>query len=297
MEGHQSRLKFLCRVCAKTSKKYSHRKDSDVCKPLLLAAVGVDVESEPKEVYPSCVCNKCYLSLQRIKKSKETGVVLKSQLILSSWSPHSDESCPICDDDSSDKHQIKKSAGRPRNDDICHLSREIMREVNNINPPQYSNLSLESSHFLPTPILQSLLCQHCKCIPNRPLELFPCHHLICILCIIKITETHTLTCSCSPVETQIIQPHPVVIELLGSLLLNCPGECGQVITLQLLLQHLQSNCVRRNVTPTPPLSQITVQQIIDSAPESAVVQYTMGLLVEMFIPSSGSVLYKSLRIN
>lgn len=227
--------------------------------------------------------------MQRIKASKETGVMLKSQLSLSSWFSHSDESCPVCDSDSSDKH--KKSAGRPRNDDVGHLSREIMREVNNINPPQYSNLSLERSHFLPKPILQSLLCQHCQHIPNRPLELLPCRHLICISCITRITETHILTCSCSPVETQVVQPHPVVIEL-GSLLLNCPGECGQVITLQLLLQH-QSNCFTRNVTPAPPLSQITVQQVVDSPPDSAVVQYTMGLLVENFIPSSGSVKYKS----
>ena len=167
----------MCRVCGKKAKTYLHNKESEKCKPLLLATFGVDVESEDKEIYPSSVCNNCYRSMQRIRTSQETGVHLNSQLSLSSWLPHSDESCPTCNDTVHKSKGKSAGQGRPHNDDITHLSRETMRAVNNINPPQFSEHSLESHHFLPSEILQSLLCKHCNCIPNRPLELLPCHHL------------------------------------------------------------------------------------------------------------------------
>lgn len=180
MADHQNRLKNMCRVCGKRPKKYSHNKESDACKSLLLGSFGIDVKSEPKEVYPHLVCNNCYLSMQRINRSKESGIALKSHLTLSSWLPHCDESCLVCDGKmTNDRHQslAVEGRGRPRNDDITHLSRNTMRAVNSINPPQYSDLSLDRSFFLQVPILSSLLCQHCNCIPNRPLELQPCHHL------------------------------------------------------------------------------------------------------------------------
>lgn len=77
MDEHQSRLTLLCRVCGKSPKTYMHRKDSNACKALMLAAFGVDVGNESTEIYPHLVCNHCYLSMKRIKKSKETVVVLK----------------------------------------------------------------------------------------------------------------------------------------------------------------------------------------------------------------------------
>ena len=89
-----------------------------------------------KEVYPHLVCNKCYLAMKRIEKSKESGIVLNSRLSLSSWLPHSDESCLVCRGETQSNDQCRKStSGRPRNDDITHLSRKIMKAVNNINPP------------------------------------------------------------------------------------------------------------------------------------------------------------------
>lgn len=131
MEEHLSRVKILCRVCGKNPKSYMHRKISDKVKPLLLSAFGVDVSNEPAEIYPSLVCNHCYLSLsmQRIAKSKETGVVSKSQLALSSWLPHSDtEYCSVCHGDVSEKQKKSGSVGRgrPLNTDISHLSRTIL---------------------------------------------------------------------------------------------------------------------------------------------------------------------------
>ncbi len=105
-----------------------------------------------------------------------------------------------------------------------------MREVNKITPV---------SLFLPTP---TLLCQHCKSIPNQPIELLPCHHLICVTCIEKITETSILTCTCNSATQNantISIPHPVILKLLSSLLLK---HCDQVIELGHLCNHLESNC-------------------------------------------------------
>lgn len=115
----------------------------------MLATFGVDVGSEATDIYPYSVCNNCYSAMKRIQSSKESGVVLRSQLQLSSWLPHSDESCPVCDGRSSDSNGKPSGPGigRPRNDDIMHLGREVMRAVNKINPPKYSNLSLERSQY------------------------------------------------------------------------------------------------------------------------------------------------------
>ena len=165
-----------------------------------------------------------------------------------------------------------------------------MRAVNTINPPKYTDLTLYSSLFLKSSFLDDLLCQHCKCIPNQPLELIPCRHLICISCISKITESRTLTCTCNPKEVGISIPHPLVLNMLGSLLLKCPRECGEVIELGHLEKHLASNCSH---TYTPPLSQITVEHLLDSSLSSTLEQYTMAMLAEKFIPSSGSVTYRS----
>lgn len=233
MEEHQNHLKNLCRVCAGRPKKYTHNKNSDTCTSLLLSAFGVDVTGEPEDVYPTSVCNSCFRSMQRISKSKSTGMLLKTSLTISSWQPHSD-SCQVCCCEGGGGGRPKKRkvcAGRPCADDVTHLGREIMKAVNVINPPLFSDLPLCPSRFLPTPTLSSLQCQHCHYIPNKPIELLPCHHLLCVSCIQAATTTKILTCSCSSTEVTVTEPHPVVLQLLGNLLLNCPGECGEVIQL------------------------------------------------------------------
>ena len=129
--------------------------------------------------------------MQKIESVK-TRVAFNTDLKISTWVPHH-EFCNICYGRSGGTKKVK-SQGRPRND-ITHLSREMMRAVNTINPPKYTDLTLYSSLFLKSPFLDDLLCQHCKCIPNQPLELIPCRHLICISCISKITESRTLICT------------------------------------------------------------------------------------------------------
>ena len=218
----------------------------------------------------------------------------KTALSPAKWTPHTDsedQPCPVCNN-LTVRHRKTKSQGRPCNDDITHISRNIMRAVNTINPPRFSDLPLAQSLFLPAPTLEDLVCQHCHSIPNQPLEILLCHHLICTTCIGRITETDTLKCTYTPTVVtpeNLSIPHPVVLKLLKSLLLKCPLLCGQILQLQDLSNHIVSGCT--DATP-PLLSNITVEQVLQSPVGSALELSVMGTLTNHFIAPSGSITYK-----
>ena len=297
MERHKTLLKTLCRVCGKRPKGYAHSKKSAICRSLLLFSFGLEVDGEPEDIYPTSICNSCFRSAQRIKSSKESGVLLESTLSVTSWLAHSDTpTCQICQPASGGgigRPKKWKGKGRTCDDDTSHRSRAIMRAANNIQPPQYCPFALEASLFLPTQSLPRLQCQMCQCIPNTPLELSPCRHLICYSCVRSMTECGTLTCKCDRKQLEgpdICLPHPVVLDLLGDLILTCPHNCGQVLQLQHLDAHLEANCT---TTVTPPLSDITVQQLLDLPSGSALETAALGKLVDKLVPSSGSFTLKS----
>ena len=161
-----------------------------------------------------------------------------------------------------------------------------MRAVNDINPPLFSDIPLQASYFLPSPILPRLLCQHCKCIPDRPIEVLPCHHLLCVSC---ISETQPLVCGCSSVHVTVTEPHPIVLDLLRTLLMGCP-KCGQVTTLGDLLPHTAAQCRHAEI---PPLSHVSVQQLVDSPSGSSLQQHVLGVLAEKFVPLHGPITCRS----
>ena len=299
MERHQTLIKKLCRVCGKQPKGYAHNKNSAICRSLLLFSLGLEVDGEPEDVYPTSVCNSCYRSAQRIKSAKESGVLLESTLSVTSWLAHGDTpACTICQSASGGgigRPKKQKGRGRTCDDDTSHRSRAIMRAANNIQPPQYCPFALEASLFLPTQSLDRLQCKMCQCVPNTPLELSPCQHLICYSCLRTMVEcgTRTLTCKCGSKQLEgsdIFLPHPVVLDLLGDLMLMCPDNCGQVLQLKHLHTHQEASCT---ATVTPPLSNITVQQLLDLPSGSALETAALGKLVDKFIPSSGSFTLKS----
>ena len=130
MEHHLSNLKKLCRICGLKLKSYSHDKKNETCKSLMSTSFGMDT----------------------------------TDLKISTWVPH--EFCNICYGRSGGTKKVK-SQGRPRND-ITHLSREMMRAVNTISPPKYTDLTLYSSLFLKSSFLDDLLCQYCvHAIPKK----------------------------------------------------------------------------------------------------------------------------------
>ena len=269
-----------------------HSKYSDVCKALLLATCTIDVTAEAEEIHPTSVCNKCYSSMKRIEKSKESGVMLKSSLSVMTWLPHLEEGCSVCHDTITTgipKKWKLSAIGRPRDDDISHLSRETMRAVNDINPPLLSDIQLHTSRFLPSPMLSHLVCQHCKCIPDRPIEVLPCHHLLCVTCIKRVSETQPLVYGCSTAEVTVTEPNPIVLDLLRTLLMGCP-KCGQVTTLGELQPHSEAECSH---TKTPPPSHISVQQLVDAPSGSSLQQHVLGILAEKFVPLHGPITCRS----
>lgn len=293
MEEHTNHLKNRCRLCGCKPRGYTHSKHSNACKALLLGTLTIDVTTEPEELYPTVVCNKCYSAMKRISESKESGVMLKSSLSVTSWLPHSEEGCLVCHETVTTGRPKKRrlsAVGRPRDDDVDHLCRETMRKVNEINPPLLSDgIPLHASHFLPSPMLPRLLCQHCKCIPDRPIEVLPCHHLLCVSCIKCVSEAQPLLCGCSNVQVTITEPHPIVLDLLRTLLMGCP-KCGRVTTLGNLLPHTTAQCRH---TETPSLSHVTVQQLVDSPSESSLQQHVLGVLAEKFVPLHGPITCRS----
>ena len=156
MEHHLSNLKKLCRICGLKLKSYSHDKKNETCKSLMSTSFGMDTTDEDEDIYPTSVCHNCYRTMQKIKKSVETRVAFNTDLKISTWVPHH-EFCNICYGRNGGTKKVK-SQGRPRNDDITHLSREMMRAVNTINPPKYTDLTLYSSLFLKSSFLDDLLC-------------------------------------------------------------------------------------------------------------------------------------------
>ncbi|ORU94734.1 MAG: hypothetical protein A6F71_09550 [Cycloclasticus sp. symbiont of Poecilosclerida sp. M] len=78
--------------------------------------------------------------------------------------------------------------------------------------------------------------------------------------------------------------------LLGDLMLMCPHNCGEVLQMKHLHRHLKASCT---TMITPPLSNVSVQQLLDLPPGSALETAALGKLVDKFVPSSGSFTQKS----
>lgn len=124
-----------------------------------------------------------------------------------------------------------------------------------------------------------------------------CNHYMCVPCIISSCEAgNILSCSCnnSPIAVhQLRAPCVVVMKLFNSLLVRCMSQCGQVMEMKHLKQHLESNCAHIQILSP---SKITVDHILhtpdNSTPSQMEVQ-TTGLLVEKLMPVKGPIRYRS----
>ena len=71
-----------------------------------------------------------------------------------------------------------KLDGRPKH----NLKKETEKKLKEINTPTYANFPLQKSYFISSPILDKLICNFCKCIPNKPVDLLTCRHLcVCLV--------------------------------------------------------------------------------------------------------------------
>ncbi len=291
MEQHKEHLSTKCRVCARKVTNKLHDKKSNLCKTALSKVYGVDVETEPEEVFPPSICNSCFLVLRRASMEADKGPILT----VHSWSPHG-ESCELCAPSSAGRKK-KWNRGRPNDSDPQYISRNIIRKINTIQTKVFAEeVPLDRSLFLPFPFLDALLCKYCHCIPHQPIELLTCRHYLCTPCIRNILKSGTISCPCNEVTLapdQLCAPSELTLNIMGSLLIQCNRKCGQVIQLQHLTSHLQSNCSRMEI---PPPSSITAEQLLVSYPDREpplMVTHTMGLLTEKMLPSGGHLTCRS----
>lgn len=300
MEQHKKCLQNLCRVCGKKPKGYTHDKQSDVCKAALLCAFQIVVEQENDEVYPSVVCHCCYLTLRQLQLAKETGHYRETDLVPQTWSQHSDL-CQLCVNTPTTprgRPKKRKAIGRPKADDIHQQSRRVLHHLGNLHTHKYAECALEVTHFLPSAYLEYLHCQMCTSIPNEPVQVRGCQHLMCLACVSSACkdEKNTLACPCNSLPVLAVDLHlPSVLtqKCLDSLLIRCTKGCGEIIQLKDLMNHVNSICTD---TPIPSPSSITVEQLLqlhsDNLP-SQLRANTTSLLVEKVFPSNGPLTCRS----
>ena len=289
MEAHKEHIKILCRVCGKKPKGYVHKKNSDACKGILSSVLGLEVETESEDIYPSGICNSCYLILKR----KQNGDIRTTNLSPFTWLPHEDQ-CQICTagPSSGGKPKRRKVAleikGRPSADSV----RAILMTIDDLDTPHYAAAPLSTTAFLSTSFLTDLACRKCGCIPNEPVELSTCRHYICVPCIRQSCDGgNTLICDCSDTvikASDLRPPPPVVVKLYDGLLVIC--KCGQIVEFKTLKQHLASQCMQTDI-PSP--SKVTARNLLESTPDSQMQTQTMGFLVDKLMSNNKFLTYRN----
>ena len=285
MEQHKSYINQLCRVCGKKPKGYMYKKTSSACKEALLEVFNIAAEREDNDIYPELVCNPCHLTLRQLCDARKEGRPRETDLVPQNWIPHTDN-CPLCQD------APKVTRGRPKKrkavgslDDTHNRGRKIMHRLSNLHTPKYADHTLHISHFLSTPHLTHLTCNLCQCVPNEPIQLLGCQHLMCVACVRSRCEAETVTCACSTALSgdNFGVPSTLTHSLLESLLIHCTTGCGQVMELRHLKAHISSSCT--NTIP-PKLSTLTVQQLLDlqSDSNSELTTSALSLLIEKVAP-------------
>ena len=286
MEQHKVNINLRCRVCGRKATTRKHSKSSDPCKSVLSSVYGLDVAMESGDIFPPDVCNSCFLALRRAKNDSDS----RPTMTISSWTPHSD-SCQVCLEDHGGRPR-KRKRGRPSDDSNPCIPKKLMLSINSINTPEYAGFPLVKSFFLPSPYLEDLICQRCKCIPSKPVEILTCRHLMCASC---LSTTGVVACPCCSIPlscSDLSIPSHIVLNLISSLLIRSNQNCDEVMALKDLHKYVQSQCTQ---TEVPPTSIITVEQLLVQDTGETVTlmkKHTMGLVAEMF-PKGGYTTLKS----
>ena len=177
------------------------------------------------------------------------------------------------------------------------LKKKLKKKLKEINTPTYANFPLQKSYFISSPILDKLICNYCKCIPNKPVELLTCRHLLCMSCILSVCENGPLSCMCN---NKIVNPHElcepshITLDILGSSLIRCNQTCGEIMELHQFMSHLESGCCSEVQVPSP--SKLSVRQFLDLQQDQAPSQlqlFTKGILVDSIVPAAGSITCRS----
>ena len=180
---------------------------------LLSTLLNISVTTESDDIFPSVVCNSCYIT---VKKAKEDDTnILTSTIYQFAWEAHYDF-CEICLEVGGDSSGGRlKRKRRPRDDQPTFQRRKVMERISDLDSPEFP---LDKCFFLPSLYLDDLSCYNCHCIPNQPIELTTCHHQLCMGCI----KGGLMECPCgSTVLVEHINTSPLTLKLIGSLLIHC----------------------------------------------------------------------------
>ena len=277
-------------MCAKKPKSYTHDKTSDQCNFLLKSVFGITTGEENDTIYPPLVCNHCYLTMRQLQLAKGTGCFRDTDLVPHEWSPHTTD-CQLCSDPITaprGRPRKRKPKGRPSDDDTYHWLKKTLHHLNNLHTCKYADRSLEVGAFLPTTYLDNLLCRVCNMIPNEPVQIKGCQHVLCKNCVCSACEREEAItcCTCNtPLTPESLQlPSGLVSKCLDSLLIRCIHNCGQILELQHLAKHLESRCTH---LPLPSPSKVTtVGQLLSLETDnpSQLQSHTTNLLVEKLVP-------------
>jgi hypothetical protein len=226
--------------------------------------------------------------------ARETGRYRETNLVPMIWAAHSN-TCHLCEIPSTvprGRPKKKKIKGRPAADDFHRWSSKVTHHIRNLHTPVYAETPLEMSHFQPSPYLDILSCQLCNSIPNEPIQILECQHLVCKGCLYKV-EKEPISCRCTDrplVAESLCPPSDLVCKCLDSLLICCDLGCGEVLELQYLLKHKNSKCTD---VPIPPPSKVSVEQVLQLPTPSQLQAHTTSLIVEKLVPVNGHLTCRS----
>ena len=108
--------------------------------------------------------------------------------------------------------------------------------------------------------LSSIKCKKCTCILRQPLQL-SCGALLCTSCLVKsieMTDGDSVPC---PACNEVLEPSGIhstpdaIMEILNNLPVICE-RCNNMVKIQHLSHHTQSNCEKYIFTPAPTVDSI-----------------------------------------
>ncbi|XP_011408434.1 PREDICTED: V(D)J recombination-activating protein 1-like [Amphimedon queenslandica] len=154
---HQNNLNNHCRVCSKALGKTKYKCIKYVS--LLEQYLSVDLTNDTTAVHPEHFCNSCYLTAKKISQDAER---FQQKNIPVKWSPHSEESCEVCD--------VLNKGGRPKQRYFSGRPTLICQHIRTVGYriPQFSLAQLvDEQHKADN------TCKICSCAANKPLETIP----------------------------------------------------------------------------------------------------------------------------
>ena len=109
---------------------------------LLSTLLNISVTTESDDIFPSVVCNSCYITVKKAKAN-----ILTSTIYQFAWEAHNDF-CEICLEvggDSSGGRLKRKRKRRPRDDEPTFQRRKVMERISDLDSPEFANFPLDKA--------------------------------------------------------------------------------------------------------------------------------------------------------